>query len=71
MALLHVSYYDCPVTWRSIGRPQARNPDRQIYHALAHARLVADLDDGRDMVIHAMPMRPQYETLLPPQEPLT
>jgi hypothetical protein len=73
--------------------------DRQILHALDHARLVADLDDdatpartlglgpdpsgnmlelvvlhfddGRDMVIHAMPMRRQYENLLPPQEPLT
>ena len=73
--------------------------DRQILHALNHARLVADLDnettpartlvlgpdpagnmlelivlhfdDGRDMVIHAMPMRRHYENLLPPQEPLT
>ena len=71
--------------------------DRQIEHALDHARLVADLtdetlpartlvlgpdsagnmlelivlhlDDGRDMVIHAMPMRRQYESLLPRQEP--
>jgi hypothetical protein len=76
-----------------------RITDRQIYHALAHARLVADLDhdttpartlvlgydpagnmlelivlhfdDGRDMAIHSMPMRPQYETLLPSPEPLT
>ncbi len=73
--------------------------DRQIFHALDHPRLVADLDDdttpartlvlgpdpagnmlelvvlhfddGRNMVIHAMPMRRQYENLLPPQEPLT
>jgi hypothetical protein len=73
--------------------------DRQILHALDHARLVADLqddtspartlvlgydpagnmlelivlhfDDGRDMVIHVMPMRRQYEYLLPPEEPLT
>jgi hypothetical protein len=73
--------------------------DRQIFHALDHARLVADLqdhtsptrtlvlgydpagnmlelivlhfDDGRDMVIHAMPMRRQYEYLLPPEEPPT
>ena len=73
--------------------------DRQVHHALDHARLVADLDDGttpartlvlgpdpagnllelivlhfddgRDMVIHAMPMRRQYESLLPPEEPAT
>jgi hypothetical protein len=73
--------------------------DRQVHHALDHARLVADVDDanapartlvlgpdpagnmlelivlrfddGRDMVIHAMPMRRQYESLLPPQEPPT
>ena len=71
--------------------------DRQIEHALDHARLFADpadessptgtlvlgpdsagnmlelivlhFDDGRDMVIHAMPMRHGYESLLPHQEP--
>jgi hypothetical protein len=73
--------------------------DGQMYHALDHAWLVADLDDGstpartlvlgpdpagnllelvvlhfddgRDMVIHAMAMRRQYESLLPPQDPPT
>jgi hypothetical protein len=33
--------------------------------------VVLHFDDGRDMVIHAMPMRRQYETLLPPMEPPT
>jgi hypothetical protein len=33
--------------------------------------VVLHFDDGRDMVIHAMPMRRQYENLLPPQEPPT
>jgi hypothetical protein len=33
--------------------------------------IVLHLDDGRDMVIHAMPMRRQYENLLRPQEPPT
>lgn len=76
--------------------------DRQVEHALDHARLVADLadladetspartlvlgpdpagnmlelillhfDDGRDMVIHAMAMRRQYDSLLPREEPPT
>jgi hypothetical protein len=31
--------------------------------------IVLHFDDGRDMVIHAMPMRRQYEILLPSQEP--
>jgi hypothetical protein len=33
--------------------------------------IVLHFDDGRDMMIHAMPMRRQYEYLLPLQEPLT
>ena len=33
--------------------------------------VVVHFDDGREMVIRAMPMRRQYEILLPPQEPPT
>jgi hypothetical protein len=33
--------------------------------------IVLHFDDGRDMVIHAMPMRRQYESLLPREEPPT
>ena len=33
--------------------------------------IVLHFDDGREMVIHAMAMRRQYEYLLPPQEPLS
>ena len=33
--------------------------------------IVLRFDDGRDVVIHAMPMRRQYENLLPLQEPPT
>jgi hypothetical protein len=33
--------------------------------------VVLHFDDARDMVIHAMPMRRQYENLLPPEEPPT
>jgi hypothetical protein len=33
--------------------------------------IVLHFDDGRDMVIHAMPMRRQYEYLLAPEEPPT
>ena len=33
--------------------------------------VVLHFEDGRDMVIHAMRMRRQYETQLPPQEPMT
>ena len=30
--------------------------------------IVLHFDDGRDMVIHAVPMRRQYQHLLPPEE---
>jgi hypothetical protein len=33
--------------------------------------VVLHFDDGRDIVIHAMPMRRHYAILLPPQEPPT
>jgi uncharacterized DUF497 family protein len=33
--------------------------------------IVLYFDDGREMVIHAMPMRREYESLLPTQEPAT
>jgi hypothetical protein len=33
--------------------------------------IVLHFDDGRDMVIQAMPMRRHYESLLPRQEPPT
>jgi hypothetical protein len=33
--------------------------------------IVLHLDDGRDMVIHAMAMRRHYESLLPRDEPAT
>jgi hypothetical protein len=33
--------------------------------------IVLHFDDGLDMVIHAIPMRRHYETLLPTQKPMT
>ena len=33
--------------------------------------IVLQFDDGRDIVIHAVPMRRRYERLVPPPEPTT
>ncbi|MEZ5144336.1 MAG: hypothetical protein R2726_17730 [Acidimicrobiales bacterium] len=44
-------------------------PDNHIAAQPCSSVTVAELDDDRDLVIHAMPLRPSFFSLLADEEP--